>query len=98
MVVEPYAVRTATPIAIPIIRATVTIALAIPNEARPALSIAAVLRGVTVRPNPSPNPPRTAAAVEIVVAGVHPDISHSIAALSARPTNVTSRSDRTRTA
>ena len=35
MVVEPYAVRTASPTAIPIIRATVTTADAAPNAAPP---------------------------------------------------------------
>src|SRR6476469_3431854 len=98
MVVEPYAVRIATPIAIPIIRATVTIALAIPNAARPALSTAAVLRGVTVSPNPNPKPPRTRATVPIVTAGVQPDISQSVAAQRISPARVTKRSDRTRTA
>ena len=60
IVVEPYAVRTATPIAIPIIRATVTIALAIPNDARPG----ALDRGRAPRSDrqsePEPEqPPRT---------------------------------------
>ena len=38
----------------PSIRATVTTAEAVPNARRPAASTAAVDRGVTVSPNPSP--------------------------------------------
>ena len=44
----------ASPTAMPIIRATVTIADATPNARRPAASTAAVERGVTVSPNPKP--------------------------------------------
>src|SRR6478735_11927702 len=98
MRVDPAAVRIDTPIAIPIIRATVTIALAIPNDARPADSTAAVLRGVTVRPNPSPKAPSTAATVTIATAGDQPDIRTSAPALSRSPTSVTSRRDSARTA
>ena len=60
MVVEPYAVRIASPTAMPIIRATVTTDDAAPKARRPTASTAAVERGVTVSPNPSPN----AASVE----------------------------------
>ena len=42
--VDPYAVRMARPIAMPIMRETVTTAEAIPNEPRPADSTAAVER------------------------------------------------------
>ena len=54
MVVEPYAVRIASPTAIPSIRATVTTAEATPKARRPAASTAAVERGVTVSPKPKP--------------------------------------------
>jgi hypothetical protein len=43
------------PMAMPIIRATVTVADAAPNAARPADSTAAVDLGVTVNPKPMPN-------------------------------------------
>ena len=94
MVVEPYAVRTATPIAMPIIRATVTIALAIPNEARPAVSTAAVERGVTVSPKPAPKMPRTRATSARSTAGDQRAIQTSAPADATRPTSVTTRSDR----
>ena len=61
MVVEPYAVRIASPTAMPSIRATVTTAEAAPNERWPAASTAAVERGVTVSPNPNPKTPSAAA-------------------------------------
>ena len=54
MVVEPYAVRIASPTAMPIIRATVTTDEAAPKARRPAASTAAVERGVTVSPKPKP--------------------------------------------
>ena len=54
----PKAVRIASPTAMPTIRATVTAALAMPNAARPAASTAAVERGVTVSPKPSPKSAR----------------------------------------
>ena len=79
----------------PIIRATVTIADAIPNAARPAASTAAVERGVTVSPKPKPKAPRASGDLPIG------DRRASSAAISderrrrssASPTSVTSRSD-----
>ena len=50
---------------------------AAPKAAWPALSTAAVERGVTDIPNPSPNTPRAVAASPIVVAGVQRDIATS---------------------
>src|SRR3970282_941452 len=47
--------------AIPIIRATVTVAEATPNAAWPRASTAAVERGVTVSPMPSPKAPMSQA-------------------------------------
>ena len=61
MVVEPYEVRIARPTAIPSMRATVTTADAVPNARRPAASTAAVERGVTVSPKPSPKTPSPSA-------------------------------------
>src|SRR4051794_13634643 len=98
MVVEPYAVRIASPTAIPIIRATVTVADAIPNARRPTASTAAVERGVTVSPKPAPNTARVVDTSPIGVASVHRVIATSAAALATRPTIVTSRRDRKRTA
>ena len=98
MVVEPYAVRIASPIAIPIIRATVTTDAAAPNARRPAASTAAVDRGVTVSPNPNPKTASEPATASIPVSGVHDAIAMRPAMLSARPTSVASRSDRTRSA
>ena len=84
-VLLPYAVRTASPTAMPIIRATVTVAEAIPNAARPADSTAAVERGVTVRPKPRPKTATANAATGIDVAGVQPAIATRAPALAHQP-------------
>ena len=97
MVVEPYAVRIASPTAIPIIRATVTTADATPNARRPAASTAAVERGVTVSPNPNPNAPSARATDSIGVPDRQVAIAANPATLIARPASVTSRSETTRT-
>ena len=78
----------------PIIRATVTIALAIPNDSRPAVSTAAVERGVTVSPKPSPKTASTSATSPSATPGVQRDIQSSAPADATSPTSVTSRSDR----
>src|SRR5204863_7251547 len=77
---------------------TVTVADAIPKYRRPTASTAAVERGVTVSPNPNPNPPSATDTSSIEVAGDHVDIRHNAKVLMARPTSVTRRSDRSRTA
>jgi len=74
MVVEPNAVSAAMPTAMPIIRATVTVADAAPNAARPAASTAAVDRGVTVSPNPKPKTAADAAKASVGAVGLHADI------------------------
>ena len=53
----------------PIIRATVTVAEAAPKATGPTASVAAVLRGVTVTPNPRPKSARPAAIRPSVVDG-----------------------------
>src|SRR5215203_6812180 len=85
MVVEPYAVRMASPTAIPTIRATVTVDDATPYASRATDATAAVERGVTVSPNPAPNTAIARAASSTVVAGVHADITTSDAIEAARP-------------
>ena len=81
----------------PIIRATVTVADAMPKWARPTASTAAVERGVTVSPNPSPNTASAMAMSAVGVSVVHVDIRHNAPMLRPSPISVTQRSDRTRT-
>ncbi len=97
MVVEPYAVRIARPTAIPSIRATVTTADAVPNVRRPAASTAAVERGVTVSPKPSPYAPSASATVSRLVSAVQRDIASRPARLRTMPPSATSRIDTKRT-
>ena len=82
----------------PIMRETVTTAEATPNGRRPADSTAAVERGVTVSPKPKPKTPSARATCSMVIDAVHVDITSSAPALATRPTSVTSRKDRRRTA
>ncbi len=96
--VDPYAVRIASPTAIPIIRATVTTDDAAPKLRRPTASTAAVERGVTVSPNPSPKTASVSATDSTGVSGDQRDIATSPPMASARPMSVTARSERTRTA
>src|SRR5918995_7292598 len=91
IVVEPYAVSTARPIAMPSMRATVTTDDATPNAARPAASTAAVERGVTDRPNPRPKTPSATATARTSVVGFHIAIAASPPTLDARPARVTTR-------
>ncbi len=97
MVVDPYAVRMARPTAIPTIRATVTIDDAWPYAAAPAASIAALERGVTVSPKPSPKVASAAATVPMGVAAVQVAIHRSPPTARAMPTSDTSRGPRPRT-
>ena len=68
--VDPNAVSAASPSAMPSMRATVTLADAIPNARSPSASTAAAERGVTVSPKPTPNSASHAAASPIDVTGV----------------------------
>ena len=97
MIVEPKAVSAASPRAMPSIRATVTVAEAIPGPL-PRASTAAAERGVTVSPNPSPNRASHAATSPIPVSGVHAAIAASAAMAAARPTRVVTRSPSVRSA
>jgi len=58
----------------PIIRATVTVAEAAPNAARPAASTAAVDLGVTVSPKPIPKTAPEAANAFVATPGFQVDI------------------------
>ena len=98
MIVEPNAVSAARPIAMPIIRATVTAADAAPNAARPSASTAAAERGVTVSPKPRPKIASQAATSPIDVSGVHAAIRASAAMAAASPTSVVRRSPSARSA
>src|ERR1051325_4041720 len=98
MTVEPYAARIARPIAIPIIRATVTVADAAPNDERPADSTAAVERGVTVSPKPSPKSARRPATATIPTLAFHWAISRRPTTDAARPPRDTTRSGTNRMA
>jgi len=82
----------------PTMRATVTVADACPNAARPTASTAAVDRGVTVSPKPKPNSASPAAAVSMAVTGVQAAMRARAAADAPRPTTVTRRRGRMRTA
>src|SRR5438445_708446 len=79
----------ARPTAMPIMRATVTTAEAVPNARRPTASTAAAERAVTVRPNPSPKIPSASATVWIVVLAVQFAIHASAAAEPSRPVSET---------
>jgi hypothetical protein len=88
IVVEPYAVSAAIPTAMPIIRATVTVAEAAPKAARPAASTAAVERGVTVSPNPKPKTAAEAANHSVWTSGLQDDIQTRPPVLIASPISV----------
>ena len=85
MIVEPNAVSAARPIAMPIIRATVTAADAAPNACLPSASTAAAERGVTVSPKPSPKIASQAATSPIDVPGVQAAIRESAAIAATMP-------------
>src|SRR3990170_2515338 len=69
MAVDPQAVRTASPTAMPIIRATITVDDATPYEPRPTASTAATERGVTDNPKPTPKTAMARAIVPISLDG-----------------------------
>ena len=76
------------PTAMPIMRATVTVAEAAPKAALPAASTAAVERGVTVKPKPIPKTAADMAKAFVGESGFHIDIHVSPPALTASPTRV----------
>ena len=94
----PKAVRIASPTAMPTIRPTVTAALAVPNAARPAASTAAVERGVTVSPNPSPKRARVTATYSPLASAVSLASTTSPTIEAASPTIVTAVAPRRRIA
>ena len=75
----------------PSIRATVTTDEAAPNAPLPAASTAAVERGVTDSPNPSPKAASASDASPTVVDAVQRDIASSPPTAAARPISVTRR-------
>src|ERR1035437_8683946 len=93
IVVDPYAVSAAMPMAMPIIRATVTVADAAPKAALPADSTAAVDRGVTVSPQPMPNTAPEAPNAFVGTSVVQVDIQTRPPTLTTSPTSVSNRSE-----
>ena len=91
MTVEPNAVSAASPIAMPIMRATVTVADAMPKARSPRAATAAADRGVTVSPNPAPNSASQVATSPIGVAGVQAAIWTSATIDAASPISVVTR-------
>ena len=81
----PKPVSTASPMAMPAIRATVTPALAMPDMSWPRDSRAAVDRGVTVSPKPSPNRASAASSTGSCVAWSEVPSTTMPAVASSRP-------------
>ena len=95
---EPNPVSTASPTAMPAIRATVTLADAMPNAVLPSASTAAEERGVTVSPKPTPKSDTPIRSVLKGESGTRPDSVTRPTAASPRPTRLRTTIPTTRSA